>query len=284
MLQIITDSASDITKAEAEEMDIHIIPINITFEDGACPQETHEDFMAFYNRLEKSKTLPKTSAQSPYNFLELFQNVQKNDDEAIVITLYSGLSSVINSAEMAKKMCEYQKIYVVDSKQAIASQRILVEYAVKLRKQKVNTEEIVSRLEKLRERLTVNGMIDTLTYLRKGGRIPPTLARIGDLLDIKPLVIMKDNQLQEMGKVRGSKAGKRRIKGRFEENPPNVAFPIYFVYTSDREKGQEFMDEMIEQYSLQECITRLLPVCGVIGTHLGTGGVGLAYVMDGEKI
>lgn len=279
MLQIITDSAADITRTEAEQLDIHIVPINIEFDDGYCAQETTEDFERFYQKLQTSENLPTTSQPSPDEYLALFQQAQANGDEVLVLTLSSGLSGTVNAVNIAKSFIDYEPIYIVDSHLAIAAQRILVEYAVALREKNLPTEQIVTELENIRDRITVNGMIDTLLYLRKGGRIPASLAIMGDALRVKPLIVLEDKILKTMGKAMGREAGKRLIHKRFEAHQPDPAFPIYFVYTSNKELAEEFMAATIEQYSLQNFRTRLVPVGGVIGTHIGTDGVGIAYVM-----
>lgn len=279
MIQIVTDSASDITKKEAGELNIHIVPVNINFPDGICVQETEEDFIEFYKKLDSSEELPKTSHPSPALYLEIFEKAKENNDDVIIITLASGLSGTFNGARMAKDMCDYDRIYVVDSYQATAGQRILVEYAVKLKNQGVEAKKIAEELQNLRERITLNGMIDSLECLRKGGRIPAGLARLGSLLNIKPLIILKDNSLQEMGKARGKKMAVKMIYDVFEKNKPDVNFPVYFLYTSDKEVGADFMKETIEKYNLENFDTKLLPISGVLGTHIGKGIIGISYVI-----
>lgn len=279
MLQIITDSASDITLAQAEQMGIHIIPISIQFPDGPCPQETETDFQHFYERLVRADELPKTSQPTPNLYLQHFQAAKNSGDEVLVITLSSGLSGTINAANIAKDMCEYDPIHIIDSRQAIASQRLLVEYAVKLRGECVPTQEIIQKLESLRDRITVSGVLDTLTFLRKGGRIPSCLALIGNTLKIKPIIVLEDTVLKAVGKTPGRKAGKRILSQRFEKYPPDPEYPIYFVYSSDKELGLQFQREMIQKYNLDSFKTELYPVSGIIGSHVGTNGFGLAYVM-----
>lgn len=279
MLQIITDSASDITAQQAKNLNIHIAPIGIQFPDGPCPQESHEDFLRFYNRLEQAQELPMTSQPPLEYYISRFEEAKKAGDPVLVITLSSGLSGTVNGVHIAKEMADYDQVYIVDSRQAIASQRILTEHAVKLRDQGVSPEQIVAELEALRDRATVYGVIDTLTFLRKGGRIPASLAILGNTLRIKPVIVLEDAHLKAMGKALGTAAGKRMVHQRIQEHMPDPAFPIYFVYTSDREMGEQFMAETIEKFSLQEYNTQLVPIGGVIGTHVGTKGVGLAYIM-----
>lgn len=279
MLQIITDTASDITLEQAREMGIHIVPLNIQFPDGPCPQETEADFQLFYEKLVLSDSFPTTSQATPDQYSKYFQSAKDSGDEVLVLTLSSGLSGTINAANTAKALCEYDAVYIVDSRQAIAAQRILVEYAVALRKEGLPTHEIIQRLESLRDRITVSGMIDTLTYLKKGGRIPASLALIGNALKIKPVIALEDKVLKAVGKALGRKAGKQILYLRFEKNPPDPEYPIYFVYSSDKALGLQFQHEMIEKYNLSQYQTELYPVSGIIGSHVGTNGFGFAYVM-----
>ena len=205
MIQIITDSASDITTKEAEEMGIQIVPLRIQFE------ETEQDFLTFYKRLEQVDQLPKTSQPSPQAYLEYFEAAKEAGDDVLVITLSSGLSGTIGAARTAKDISEYDRVFLVDSRLAILAQRMLVEYAVKLRAQQMPVEEIVKKLEEIRDQITVCGMLDTLTYLKKGGRIPAALAVIGNVIGIKPVIILEDKILKPIAKVRGRSAGYKML-------------------------------------------------------------------------
>ena len=278
MLQIITDSASDITLAQAREMNVHIVPLNIQFPDGPYHQQTEEDIARFYQRLEQSEELPITSQPSPEAYLALFEQAKEAGDEVLVLTLSSGLSGTINAANIARNMCEYDSIYILDSEQAIAAQRMMVDYAVKLRAQGMRATEIVTELESFRSRVCVSGVIDTLTYLRKGGRIPPSLAIVGNALRVKPVIVLEDKIIKTVGKALGREAGKKMLYQRFEKFTMDPEFPIYFVYTSDRKMGEEFMAQTIEKYGWQDHPTALTPIGGVIGTHLGTSAVGFCFV------
>lgn len=278
MLQIITDSASDITLDQAREMNVHIVSLNIQFPDGPYDQQTEEDIARFYQRLEQSEELPITSQPSPEAYLALFEQAKEAGDEVLVLTLSSGLSGTINAANIAKNMCDYDPIYILDSEQAIAAQRMMVDYAVKLRDRGMDTPAIVTELETFRSRVCVSGVIDTLTYLRKGGRIPPSLAIVGNALRVKPVIVLEDKVIKTVGKALGREAGKKMLYQRFEKFTMDPEFPIYFVYTSDREMGEEFMAQTIEKYGWQDHPTALTPIGGVIGTHLGTSAVGFCFV------
>ena len=276
MLQIITDSASDITREEAQEMNIFVVPLRIQFEDGECPQETGEDFPKFYERLVQSEKLPTTSQPSPQEYLGYFEAAKEKGDEVLVITLSSGLSGTIGAAETAKQICGYDKIAIVDSRQAIIAQRMVVEYALSLRNQGMELNSIVKKLEELRDHITVCGVVDTLTYLRKGGRIPAGMDIIGNVIGIKPVIVLEDCVLKPLAKVRGRKAGKKMLYRRLEQVELDERFPVYFGYSSNRKLGEEFMKETIEKYHLKNAA--LFPVGGVIGTHVGTDCIAISFV------
>lgn len=276
MIKIVTDSASDITLAQAKSMNVEIVPLTITFEDGICPQEKEEDFIKFFERLETSEKLPVTSQPSPQLYLEIFLKAKQDGDEVIVITLSSGLSGTVQAAEIARKMSGYQEISIVDSRQAIITQRMLTEYAVCLRDKGKSRTEIVDALEEVRDRMTVCGVLNTLTYLRKGGRIPASLAILGNALSIKPVIVLKDTVLKVLAKTRGLHSGKKRLCKELEKADLDPEFPVYFAYTVNREMGEEFMRETVEKYHLSQYA--LYPAGGIIGTHVGPECIAVAFV------
>lgn len=272
---IITDSAADIIKQEAQEMDVQIVPLKIEFSDGTFPMETEEDFCKFFDKLAEEKDLPVTSQPSPEDFLKHYEEAKKNNEEVLVITLSSGLSGTFNSANLAKQISEYEKIWIVDSEQAILTQRMLVEKAVSMRKDGKNIEEIVSCLEELKGRLTVCGMLDTLTYLKKGGRVPAGVALVGNALHIKPLIELKDKALVMLGKARGRNGGMKQLWNAFESHDIDFDEPVYFGYTSDKELGMNFMESTVEKYGIKNY--RLYPIGGVIGTHVGPACMAISF-------
>jgi len=276
MLRIITDTASDITVEQARDMNVDIASLEITFEDGPAPQNTEEDFQRFYERLETCEKLPVTSRTAPEEYLKVFQQAKAAGDDVLVITLSSGLSGTLDSAKMAKEIADYDRIEIVDSRQAILTQRMLVEHAVKLREDGYELKEIAQRVKDMRDQVVVCGVVDTLKYLQKGGRIPASLAALGTLLRIKPVIVLEDKILKQLGKARGHDAGVAMLYKRMEADGFNKAYPVYFGYTSDREMGEKFMQKTKERYGLTQ--TRLFPVGGVIGTHCGTNCVAVAYV------
>ena len=259
-MMIITDSASDITRQEAEEMNIRIVWLKTKFSDGDFPLETEEDFTRFFEKLAAEKELPVTSQPSPEEYLALYEEAKENSEEVLVITLSSGLSGTVNAANVAKQMSEYDRIHIIDSEQAIITQRFLVQRAVEMREAGKTVSEIV----------------ETIEDLKKGGRIPAALAVLGNMLHIKPVIELKDKTLTMLGKARGRSGGIKYLWKEFESYEIDENEPVYFGYTSDRELGEKFMKDTVEKYGLKNY--RLYPVGGIIGTHVGPACAAISFV------
>ncbi|QIK58125.1 DegV family protein [Erysipelothrix sp. HDW6A] len=273
-MHILTDSASDITLEEAKLLKIDIVPLTTTFGDEVLPQESHEDFDKFFKRLMESDTLPVTSQPSPAAYLEYYN---KYDEDILVITLSTGLSGTYNSANLAKDTSGKDNIWIVDSKTAILGQRILVEHAVKLRDEGKSVQEIAEKLESIKDRVLTFGALDTLKYLKMGGRIPTTLATVGEFLRIKPTIVLQDGELKELGLSRGRKKAVEMLQHQIDKYGIDTDYPIYFGYTLDRENGAEFMEETEMKYNINDA--KMVPVGGIIGTHVGPNCLAFAFVI-----
>ncbi len=173
-------------------------------------------------------------------------------------------------------MAEYEKIWIVDSEQAIITQRFLVQRAVKMRKEGKSMKEIVACMQDLKKRLMVCGMLNTLTYLKKGGRIPASLAMLGNALQIKPVIALKDKVLVMLGKARGQKGGMKYLWNELESYEIDKQEPVYFGYTSDKEIVEEFMERTAAEYGLKKY--EIYPVGGIIGTHVDPGCIAVSFV------
>lgn len=280
MIRIVTDNGSDITLEQAQALNVERVVLETAFEDGVCPMDTDEDYIRFYDKLKASEKLPITSRPAPQQYLDIYLDAKEKGDGVVVIALSSGLSGTYESACVAKEMAEYDDIRVIDSHQAVMSQRILVEHAVKLRNAGRTLDEIVSGVKDVRHRVRVIGIIGSLVYLRKGGRIPPALALLGDALGIKPVITVENKVIQPLGKVRGVKAGIAQAYKMMDQDGIDPAFAPCFGYTSNAEMGERFMQDTMDKYGLRKA--GFSRVSGIIGTHLGTDSIGVAYVKKHE--
>ena len=275
-IKIITDSTADIVPNVKKE--VKIVPLTVRFGDTEYIDGVNLTQEEFYAKLVESDTLPTTSQATPDAFERAYKEVTDSGDVAIVITLSSRLSGTYQSAMIAA--ADYsEKVYVIDSFTTAIGMGILVEYALKLVNDGLSVKEIVNILEEKKKDIYVIAMLDTLEYLKKGGRISKTAAVAGELLSIKPVVAIKDGEIKILGKARGSKQGNnllvKEING---AGGVDFDMPLLLGYTG-------LTDSLLKKYindssMLWEEHTEALRyslVSGVIGTHAGPGAVAAAF-------
>ena len=277
MIKIVTDTAADITQTQAQAMDVTVVSLGILFGDVPYYQLQDENFELFYRLLESAKNLPVTSQPAPDAFLNEYKEAKENGDDVIVITISGQLSGTIQSANIAKEISGYDKIHIIDSKQAAIGQRLLVEQAVKLRDEGMLAADIANELENMAQRVVLFAALDTLKYLRKGGRIPKSAELLGTVMGIKPLITLVDGAIVMAGKARGG-AGALASMVRLvtESGRIDNACSVYFGYTGDDGHCLRFRKLIIAK--LKSKNTKIFPVGGTIGTHVGTGAFAIAFL------
>lgn len=201
--RIIVDSTADLVPEIKER--VHIVPLTVHFGDEEYIDGVTIDHETFYNRLIESDVLPTTSQATPDAFMKEFDKIKEAGEEAVVITLASKFSGTYQSAMIAAS--EYENIYVVDSTSAAMGSGILVELAFKLLDEGKKAAEIALILEEEKKKIVVVALVDTLEYLKKGGRISKAVAFAGGVLNIKPVLSVIDGEINMLGKARGSKMG-----------------------------------------------------------------------------
>lgn len=281
MIRIITDSASDIVGNERE--DLMILPITITFGEEQFQDGVNLTHQMFYEKLIESDELPVTSQVAPFDFEEAYREVKERGDRAIVITLSSKLSGTWQSANIAAE--EYGDVVrVVDRENASIGQHALVEYALRLKESGLSFEEIVERLEADKSRIRLVALLDTLEYLKKGGRISKAAAMAGSLLSIKPVIAIQRGEVAILGKARGSRQGNNllaeqiHLTGGIDFEKP---FVLGYTGLSDRMLQKYIADhESFWKSSVDALETS--SVGGTIGTHVGPGAIGVAFFSAGD--
>ena len=278
MVRIITDSAADFEPAELEQLQVACIPLNVMFGDREYRENVDLSTSLFYELLLEHKQLPKTAQASPEILLNLFTDAMEAGDEAIYITLSSALSGTYQSACVIREMAGEKGLYVLDSRNATGGQRLLVEYAAKLRDEGKTAAEIVTQVGELREHIVLYACIDTLEYLYKGGRISHTAYTIGSLAQIKPIITVNAaGQVDVPGKMMGMRKGMAHLCKRVELKQPDDRFPFYVMYTNNRSVG-EVLAERLRAQGLEIPEERIIAVGAAIGSHIGPEACGLVYV------
>jgi len=274
-IKIVIDSAADIAEKEAKELGVEMVPLVINF--GVDEYYDGVDLLPtdFYNKLLASKILPKTSQVSPFRFEEVFQKIIDNGDEVLVITISSKLSGTYASAVSAAEKFN-GKVMVVDSLSAAIGEWLLCQEALKMIENGYNLEQIYTRLNNLKENIVIMAVLDTLTYLKKGGRISGTVALVGGILNIKPIVSLIDGEVKMIGKTRGQKKGALFMNGIINADKIDLELPFGALYSgNDRSIGVEYANNIKKYFNDVDMPVRELG--STIGTHVGPGIFGVAY-------
>ena len=198
MVRIITDSAADFEPYELEKHNIICVPMQISFDDNEYKENENLTKTQFYELMENSGVFPKTSQPTPYDFEVFLESFKDSGDECVIITISSALSGTYQNAFLVKNMLCYEGCYVVDSLNATAGERILVEYAVKLRDEGKSAKEIFDELEILKTKIKLFACVDTLEYLHKGGRLSKTAYTVGTIANIKPVIRVSEEGTVEV--------------------------------------------------------------------------------------
>ena len=275
-VKIIVDSSSDITPRVRARVDV--VPLTIHFGDKEYIDRVTIDSGTFYEMLVESDTLPTTSQATPFAFEEAFRKAVEEGDKVVCITCASGLSGTYQSAVMAAEEFE-GKVHVVDSRTIAIGGGILAEYALTLVDRGMGAEEITWKLLQKREDVRVLALLDTLEYLKKGGRISATAAIAGGLLNIKPVVTITGGEIKVLGKARGSRQGNNLLVQEIQKaGGVDFCKPVLLGYTgiSDLLLKKYVQDsEALWQGRVEELPVEVIG--SVVGTHAGPGAVAVAF-------
>lgn len=277
-IQFIIDSASDILPSQAKELGITHIPLKVLFGEEEFKDAVDLSHPEFYEKLTTNPIFPTTSQIPPIEFMEAYQKVVDAGDTAVVITLSGKLSGTYQSAVLAAADFE-GKIFVVDSESVSIGERILLLHALKLREQGLSAGEIAAQLDQDKGRIRLLALLDTLQYLKKGGRISAAAAFAGNLLSIKPVITLTNGEVSLLGKARGSKQGNTLLCNLTTQgNGIDFQMPHYAAYSSNAEKAlQKYLTESEEIWKKGTDSLPSATVGCVIGAHAGPGAIAVAF-------
>lgn len=275
-VRIIVDSTTDLPEQTARR--VTVVPLTIHFGEQQYVSGVDIDARKFYEMLVEGDVLPTTSQPTPYAFTQVFQEAVDAGDTVVCITVSSKLSGTYQSACIAA--ADFPgKVFVVDSLTVAIGGGILTEYALNLTDKGMDAEEIAWKLMQKREKVRLLALLDTLEYLKKGGRISSAVAFAGGLLNIKPVIAVADGEVKMLGKARGSKQGNNLLVQEIDK-AGGVDFekPLLLGYTG-------LSDALLQKYivdsaALWQGKVEQLPVSivgSVVGTHAGPGAVAVAF-------
>lgn len=277
-VRIIIDSACDLSKEKADQMHLDYMPLKTMFRDQEFLDGITISHQEFFERLVESDTLPTTSQIPPYEYEQIFSSVAEGGDTAVCITLSSKLSGSYQSACLAASEFE-GTVIVVDSENVCIGEQILVLFAARLRDQGKSAQEISDILNESKKHIRLIALLDTLEYLKKGGRISSATAFAGNLLSIKPVVAIENGEVVILGKARGSKNGNNMLMELTDKcGGIDFSLPFCLAYSG-------LSDALLQKYikdseSLYQGKVDVLPISTIgstIGTHAGPGAIAVAF-------
>lgn len=277
-VRIITDSASDMSPAEHPAL--AVLPLSVTFGTDVYMDGIDIDHQRFYEMLVERDELPKTGQVNPYAFSQAISEVREAGDEAVIITVGAKLSGTNQSARTALAEAPGGDVFVVDSNNVTLGERVLVEYALRLVDEGRSASQIAAAVEAVRDRVVVIGLLETLEYLVRGGRLSAAAGAVGTLLNVKPVVAAEDGLIVQLGKARGSKNGRNLLNQKVEKaGGVDFSMPLALGYTglSDAVLKKYIEDSAALWAGHAENELPIHTIGATIGTHVGPGAVAVAF-------
>lgn len=277
-IRIAVDSGADLEYMDYCRYGIELVPLSLTIDQRIFPATEKFNKVDFFRLLEASEVFPKTSQPAPSTFETLFEDARQKGDELIFISLAAVLSGTNQTANVVKGMGGYDNVYIIDGKSATVALKILALHAVKLRKEGKSAAQIVAEVEALRNRIQLIAGLDTLEYLRRGGRLSSAAASIGSLARIKPVVQLgTEGNVVIAGKCIGKARAMKDLVSILAQDTVDPDFPVYGVYAGTDENLNTLLPK-ISSLGIDIFPENRFCIGPVIGAHIGPGAYGIVYV------
>lgn len=279
MIELITDSTSDLSPALAAKLGVQVLPLTVHFGEEAFRDGVDISNAGFYDRLRGADKLPTTAQINPETFEAVFREVLDRGNQAVGIFISSAMSGTCQSAAIARDLLGSDDIFVVDSRTVTFSLGLLVTEAARLRDEGLTAAQLAEELTALREKLRLYAVVDTLKYLKMGGRISTATALVGGVLGISPIITIANGLVESVGKARGRKAGVQWIKNRVLEEAPDLSRSVSFGH-SDCPEALEAVTGAFSDLTAQAPAVYHSDIGAVVGAHVGPGAAGISYFTE----
>ncbi len=277
-IKIIVDSTSDIPADLIEKHGIEVVPLTVNFEDKCYLDKIEITSQEFFNKLAESEKLPTTSQASPGAFVEVFEKALEEGHEILGIFISTKFSGTCESARMAKDMVGSDKIHIIDSQTACLGACLLILEAVKLVNKGLDIKEIVKKIEEIKPKVSIYAGVDTLKYLEKGGRLSKGAATVGTLLNIKPILSVKNSSIESIDKVRGKNKVLKWLEDFIDSNVNIENRTVAIYHSVNEELAKSLKNTLEEKYNEKEIF--IGEIGSVIGTHVGPNAIAIGYIED----
>jgi len=276
---IVTDSSPNIPQEYIDQYQIHIVPLNVIWDDETYTDGVDITANEFYKRLSESDTMPSTSQPSAAIFKETFERLHKEGYQILAILIADKLSGTIASAMQARKELAGAEIEIVDSLSTSMATGLQVLAAARAAQNGHTLSQCTKIARQARDQSGVIFILDTLEFLHRGGRIGSAKRFVGTLLAVKPILAIEDGEVKSIDQVRTHKRALDKIVDILAERTKSAtSLRIACLHANDKETASKILKKAKESLSPQQTIfAELSPV---LGTHAGPGAVGLAYLTD----
>jgi DegV family protein with EDD domain len=275
-IAVMTDSTAYLTPEQREAFDIHMIPLQVVFDDATYEEEVDITASEFYDKVKQQKALPKTSQPVVGKVIEKLEELSEAYDAVISVHLSSGISGTYQSMVAADDMVEGIDVYAYDSELSCMAQGYYALEAARMVKQGASVEEILKRMDEMKETMIAYFIVDDLTNLQRGGRLNGAQAIIGSLLQVKPVLHFEDKRIVPFEKIRTKKKAISRIKALLAEQAADGAkMKACLLHGNRPEEAETLRGELAAEFPNVEVeVSYFGPV---IATHLGEGAIGLLW-------
>lgn len=276
-IKIVIDSTSDVTDEIIEKYNLKVVPLTVNFEEKSYLDKIELSSKEFFEKLAAAKKLPTTTLVSPGAFVEAFSEILLEGDKVLGLFVASEFSGTYDSARMARNMIGSDDIHIIDTRSVCLGSFALILEAIELVQQNKTIEEIVEILNRLKEKIVVVAALDTLKYLEKGGRLSKGQAVVGSLLNIKPIVAIKDGEIKVIEKLRGKNKTVKWFDEWIEKNNYDLSDKTVLLFHGNAYNQLKLLRETIEdKYKIKNIIEN--EIGPVIGTHSGPGVLGMGFL------
>lgn len=275
-IRIVTDSTADLPKELYREYQIAVVPLKVMLDQQVYKDGEDIEPPEFYIRLIDTEEKVTTSQPAPGEILATYQRLIAEGAEKIIsIHLSSGISGTYQAAQLARNMLPDHDITVIDSRNVCGGLGLIVLAAAKAAKAGKSKEEIIELVSEIIDKMQVNFLVDTLDYLHRGGRVTKTQAMMGTLLNIKPMISVKDGVLQPIDIIRGKTKGIKKIINMAQQVSANKKIVCYLVHAHDENALAQIKELALANLQIDELV--ISQIGTVIGAHTGPGAVGMAF-------
>lgn len=276
-VKILVDSTFDFTQEQLAQLDMDVVRLHVHFGDEEFIDGLSMTPKQFYERLIESDTLPTTSQATPTDFAEAFERITANGDEVLALTLSSALSGTYQSAMIAAEDFA-GRVRVVDTLNVTLGAQIIALYARRLVNEGHGLDEAADILEEAKHRVHLIALLDTLEYLKRGGRISSAVAFAGGILSIKPVIAIREGEVSVIGKARGSKNGNNLLSQMIEKYGVDFSMPYMLGYSGLSDTTlQKYKSDSARLWEGHADDLPVMEIGSVIGTHAGPGALGVAF-------